>query len=258
MHIQLTKIIISNKLLEGFIVNIHIISFNIHKGRGWGITRSTLNQIHNSLCTLHPDIIFLQEIRGAQFEILSAGLWPHFSYGKNAVYPKGHHGNAILSKFPIEATDNIDLSMHRYESRGLLHSYVKVTKNNLPLHLLCVHLGLFINDRRKQLDKIVSYIRANIPENEPIILSGDFNDWNVYATIPLINTLGFHEAFLSKHGSYARSFPAWAPILKLDRIYYRGLKITNAHRLVKKPWKYFSDHIALEVYLEYGLESHGE
>ncbi len=92
---------------------IRIISFNIHKGVGWLTRKSTITQIHTHLREQNPDIIFLQEVRGSQFELIAAEIWPHFSYGKNAVYQKGHHGNAILSKFPIHYSKNIDLTMHQ-------------------------------------------------------------------------------------------------------------------------------------------------
>lgn len=203
------------------------------------------------LSELHPDLLFLQEIRGYQFDLLSTGVWPNFSYGKNAVYVKGHHGNAILSKFPIIFAKNIDLSSHRYDQRGMLHAIVELENNIQPLHLLCVHLGLFRNARRQQLDKIASYIKYSIPDDEPLILGGDFNDWTKYATKPLIDKLGLHEAFLNYHGDYARTYPAWAPVLQLDRIYVRGFQITKAERLQQAPWKYFSDHLALEVNLTF-------
>jgi endonuclease/exonuclease/phosphatase family metal-dependent hydrolase len=230
-------------------MNIHILCFNIHKGVGWGTRKSTLNLIHQQISILHPDIIFLQEVRGLQFEFLASGLWPHFSYGKNAVSPKGHHGNALLSKFPIHSSENIDLTMRRYERRGLLHSVITLPEQNKNIHLLCVHLGLLKKDRRKQLDKIVSFIQQKIPEKEPLVFAGDFNDWSSYATKPLMKKAGLQEAFLTTHGRYARTYPAWAPILKLDRIYFRGFQIIQARRLIKKSWRFLSDHIALEAIL---------
>jgi signal transduction histidine kinase len=77
------------------------------------------------------DVVFLQEIHGehkghqanlqdwpneAQFEYLADSIWHHHAYGKNAVYPEGHHGNAILSKYPIKRWDNLDLTLHETPS----------------------------------------------------------------------------------------------------------------------------------------------
>jgi endonuclease/exonuclease/phosphatase family metal-dependent hydrolase len=231
-------------------MDLRILCFNIHKGIGWGIRRSTIHQIQNQISGSNSDIIFLQEIRGFQFEIITSKMWPHFSYGKNAVYQKGHHGNAILSKYPIIHSENIDLSLRRYERRGMLHSIIKLPGQEGFVHLLCVHLGLFAKDRRKQLDLIVKYIENNIVENDHIILAGDFNDWSGYATKPLIKALSLHEAFLSTKKKYAKTYPAWIPMLKLDRIYTRGFHVNYANRLTNKSWRYLSDHIALSVSLK--------
>lgn len=230
-------------------MNIRILSYNIHKGVGWGVRRSTLQLIHNQILNSQSDIIFLQEIRGYQFELLTAEMWPHFAYGKNAIYQKGHHGNAILSKYPILYSDNINLSMHRFEKRGMLHSVVQLPNDQRLLHLMCVHLGLLARDRRKQLDLIVKYIKANTSEQDLIILAGDFNDWSGYATKPLIKTLDLMEAFLKTRKFYAKTYPAWVPMLKLDRVYFRGFEVNSANRLTARPWRTLSDHIALIVSL---------
>lgn len=230
-------------------MDIQVLTYNIHKGVGWHTRKPTIEPIRQLLRQRDPDVIFLQEIRGTQFEFLAEELWPHFSYGKNAVYASGHHGNAILSKYPIHHSQNIDLSMGRYERRGLLHSIVQLKPEQSPLHLLCVHLGLFKTDRQKQLQKIVDHISAVIPKQHALILGGDFNDWGCAATAILVHELGLQEAFMLSHGNYARTFPAWKPLLKLDRIYYRGFQSAQAHRLMDKAWRVLSDHIPLEVSL---------
>lgn len=232
-------------------MEIKLISFNIHKGIGWQTRKSTINLMHTQMIELKPDIILLQEVLGSQLSGLSSEAWPHCSYGKNALYKKGDQGNAIVSKFPLLQVENINLSMHRYEHRGLLHSTTTLPEQNTTLHLLCVHLGLFPADRRKQIDKIIRYIKSNIPVNEPLILGGDFNDWASYATRPLKEHLDLSEAFIELHGACARTYPAWSPIFKLDRIYYKGLHLKEAHRLIKKPWKNLSDHIAIDVTFEF-------
>ncbi len=48
-------------------------------------------------------------------------MWSDYAYGRNAVYPEGHHGNAVLSRFPIEYYENRDISVGNGEKRGLLY-----------------------------------------------------------------------------------------------------------------------------------------
>lgn len=225
-----------------------ILSFNVHKGMGW-VGKSTLSQIRAQIQALHPDLIFLQEICGSQFEFLAAENWPHFSYGRNANNLKGHHGNAILSKFPIVFSQNNDISMGRFERRGLLHSIVQSSILSQPIHLICTHLSLFKNYRRKQLEEIINYVEKNTPSNSPLIIGGDFNDWRSHATEPMVERLGLQESFLHRYGEYAKTFPAWIPLLKLDRIYSRGFETCEAECLTHKTWKTLSDHIGLNVKL---------
>lgn len=227
-----------------------VISFNIHKGFGWHRFQSTFKKIDEQIRVLAPDFIFFQEILGLQAERIVLDLWSHYSYGKNVVYPKGHFGNAIFSKYPIIYSENYDLTTYRLERRGLLHAIVQLP-NEKKLHLLCVHLGLFKKTRQKQYEKIISYIQSTIAEHDPIILGGDFNDWRSHATIPLVHHLNLKEAFMTLHGAYATTFPAWAPFLKLDRLYSRGCDIKNAERLIQKPWPKLSDHLAITIDLEF-------
>ena len=226
-------------------MKIKVLSFNIHKGMGWHRFRPTLNEVAEHISELSPDLIFFQEILGDHVPFLMQEIWPYFCYGKNAVYMKGHFGNAILSKFPIIFYENLNLTTSRFDKRGLLHAIIQLPESHL--HLLCVHLGLFKKGREIQYDKIVTYIESTIDSKEAIILGGDFNDWGSHATIPIIHQLKLDEAFMSLHNAYAKTFPAWRPLLKLDRIYSRGLRIQKVERMMQKSWRKISDHIAINV-----------
>lgn len=241
---------------------LRVLSYNIHKGFSGGIKKYTLHQMRDQIRKVHPDLIFLQEVHGhhsghkkrihkwpdgSQFEFLASELWPHFSYGKNAIYTHGHHGNAVLSKFPILNWENQDISQNRYEHRGLLHVVVQISKSLPPLHALCTHLGLLEKDRKIQLSALSRRIKDYIPQKEMLILAGDFNDWRQSANSSFLKKSGLHEAFLESHGHYAKTFPSFFPFLKLDRMYYRGLDVAQARGLSESPWDKLSDHIPLSV-----------
>jgi endonuclease/exonuclease/phosphatase family metal-dependent hydrolase len=246
---------------------LEILSYNIHKGFSPNNARLSLRAIRQAIRQVHPDLIFLQEVLGehqghrgrydrwpakSQFEYLADETWPHYAYGKNAVYTTGHHGNAILSKYPIIHWDNIDISTNIVEKRGLLHAIVEVPDRYHPggkkrLHAICVHLGLLEAERIKQIQAICNRIESHIPHDEPLIIAGDFNDWLVRASKILERTLEVREAFYTMHGTHARSFPSWLPALKLDRVYYRGLIASHAHCLSGERWSKLSDHLPLAV-----------
>lgn len=236
-----------------------ILSYNIHKGFSFNNRRFVLEAIREAIKTSGADLVFLQEVQGEhsgkakkvkdwpiapQLEFLADQLWPHFAYGKNAVYTEGHHGNAILSSRPFKMYENIDISNNRFERRGLLHATVGMPTGP-DLHLICLHLDLFERGRKNQYAHLVKRIHAQVPDDCPLIIAGDFNDWRENASHHLVNELGVEEVFFRLHGKHALSFPAWFPFLPLDRIYTRGLKPTEARCFVQAPWDELSDHGAL-------------
>ena len=231
-----------------------ILSYNIHKGYSTGNRRNILKQLRQAIHEIPADLIFLQEVLGhgtPQFEYLAESIWPHHAYGKNAVYTSGHHGNAILSKYPFTSWENIDVSTNRLERRGLLHGVIQVPHHRKPLHAICVHLGLLETERQSQIQQICQRIDRLVPHDEPVIIGGDFNDWRGRVSKPLERKAELKEAFLELTGSHARSFPSWMPTLRLDRIYYRGVKLLNAEALTGLPWSQLSDHVALYAQMKF-------
>jgi len=240
-----------------------IATYNIHKGFSHFNRRVVLHELRDRLRELDADIVFLQEAQGehtrhaarfhnypagAQHEFIAEEIWPHCAYGKNSVYESGHHGNAILSRFPILRTLNKDISAHRFESRGLLHCEIELA-NQQSVHCLCVHFGLFAKGRRAQTSVLIEYVRNEIPPDVPLIIAGDFNDWRNQVSRILSGELGVHDVFHLHHGRPALSFPAGLPLLRLDRIYVRGFSVLQSDVHVGGAWQRLSDHAALSTRL---------
>ncbi len=237
-----------------------ILSYNIHKGFALS-RRFVLSSMRNMIRATEAEIVFLQEVQGdhnghakrienwpgPQFEYLADEVWPHYAYGKNAIYDAGHHGNSILSKYPILAFENIDISNNRFERRSILHATIEWSGS--PLHLLCVHLDLTADGRRRQVGRIAERIHSHISDGERLILAGDFNDWRRQVTPIFREQLDLKEVFLERHGRYAKSFPAMFPLLTLDRVYVRGFEPIEAHCHSDPPWSSLSDHCAIETTL---------
>ena len=244
-------------------MDLHIATYNIHKGFSQFNRRMMVHELRDRLRSVNADIIFLQEVQGLhdrharrfhhwpeqpQYEFLADQVWPEFAYGRNAVYDHGHHGNAILSRFPIVSWENLDVSSHQFESRGLLHCEVEVPGAG-RVHCLCVHLALNERGRVQQLRAIVRRVLDAVPDHEPLIVAGDFNDWRNRAGRRLAAELGLAEVFRDDRGRPARSFPAGFPIFRLDRIYVRGFSIHHAEVHHGHPWSRISDHAMLTARL---------
>jgi endonuclease/exonuclease/phosphatase family metal-dependent hydrolase len=244
-------------------LKVRILTLNMHKGFTVFNRRFILPELREAVQTLSTDIVFLQEVHGSQnqhaqrlanwpgisqYEFLAESMWPEYSYGRNAVYPHGDHGNALLSKYPIVRYQNLDVSIGKIEQRGLLHSVLKMP-NNTELHAICVHLGLRESHRKQQLALLCDLVNS-LPANEAVIVAGDFNDWRVLAN-KILASVGFHEAFLNAFGKSAKSFPARWPLLSLDRVYVRNATTHNPEALHNLPWSHLSDHapLAVEIHL---------
>jgi endonuclease/exonuclease/phosphatase family metal-dependent hydrolase len=240
-----------------------VVTYNIHKGFSALNRRLVVHEIRERLHSLAPDVVFLQEVQGAHHRHSRRHVsWPeasqheflaqegeHSAYGQNATYLDGHHGNAIVSRYPIVKSENIDISHHTLECRGLLHCEMAVPGWRVPLHCINVHLGLWARSRRFQLEWLCERIRESVPAGAPLVVAGDFNDWRGTATAMLERELGLAEVFQGSLGRHARSFPAGLPLLALDRIYVRDLKVDGAQRLSGGPWARLSDHAALAARL---------
>jgi len=244
-------------------MKIKILSYNIHKGFTITNQEFILDRIKQALRDTQADILFLQEVLGhhenercqipewetaIQFEYLADTMWPHFAYGKNAIYSEGHHGNAILSKFPIQDWSNHVISTNRFEHRGLLKAKINIPGTGTDLLLANTHLDLTQKGRDQQAGVIIEHLSA---ENaSPWILVGDFNDWNKKISKRIENELNAVEAFNFLHGNYPATFPSLLPVLSLDRIFSHKLKPTLAKRLTENHWKKLSDHLPLYVEME--------
>jgi len=236
-----------------------VLTLNIHKGFSMSNRKFTLQSIRDRLRESDANIVFLQEVIGEnqkhsqnldewpeanQFEYLADTVWDHYAYGRNAIYQHGHHGNAILSELPIVDFRNIDISVMRFSQRGILHGQLQN-----GVHVLCVHLGLFEQERRKQIDRLTQYINSEVPAEDPLVLAGDFNDWRKTAHKQLKTACQLKEVQEEINHRLAATFPAITPLLPMDRIYTRGFHISAVNVLTSKPWRQLSDHCALTAEL---------
>lgn len=241
-------------------MRLRILTYNMHKGFCFYSRQYVLRELREAIRQVDADVVFLQEVMGvhpvdmpadeldSQFEYLADEIWPHFAYGKNAIYSSGHHGNAILSKYPFSTYENINISTNKLEQRGLLHATLPIHGKNV--HLVCLHLDLLERGRRQQMQSLIKRVRENVPEDSPLIVAGDFNDWQKKVSDPLAEELGMGESGVIFTGQHAKTFPCWRPLLALDRVYVRRFTIHDYRVLYGVPWRRMSDHAAVLTELE--------
>jgi endonuclease/exonuclease/phosphatase family metal-dependent hydrolase len=239
---------------------LRVLTVNIHKGYDASNRRVVLHELRDAVRAVRSDLVFLQEVEGAsraglaagvgaQYEFLADQIWAEHAYGRNAVAAGQDHGNAVLSRLPVLRSRNHDLSLPAVEPRGLLHCELAQPAGMPVLHVMCVHLGLSEAQRRHQLARICETVRREVPLESPLIVAGDFNDWRSRADAVLCGC-GLTEIFRQARGRHARSFPARWPLLRLDRVYVRGVAAHRPLSMPRRPWTRLSDHAPLAAEIE--------
>jgi endonuclease/exonuclease/phosphatase family metal-dependent hydrolase len=235
-----------------------LLSYNIHKGIGGVDRKHNLGRIVETLNHYSPDIAVLQEVdegvprsrleRQAEVLAKESGLL-HFAYQRNVTLKVGHYGNAILSRYPLHDTHEVDLSMRLKKARGGLLASCQIPgrERSHRVMLVNVHLGLSGIERRMQLRRLLkAECLAHVRRSTPLVIAGDYNDvWSSLGWL-VMRKEGFAAA-----GKRIRTFPAAMPLRALDRVFYRG-EIRALHTFAghTETARRASDHLPLVVDFE--------
>ena len=112
--------------------------------------------------------------------------------------------------------------------------------------MICAHLGQRSHQRQAQLTMLADWVNG-LPAGEPVVVAGDFNDWQQQANRQLKAQAGLEEIFTRARGRPARTFPVSFPLLRLDRIYVKNAHASQQKALAVKQWRHLSDHAPLSV-----------
>ncbi|RMH41909.1 MAG: endonuclease [Deltaproteobacteria bacterium] len=244
-------------------MHIRILTWNIHKCIGGLDRRYDPERVRAVIAHYDPHFALLQEVdddaprsnHDRQVDLLGDALGMRVrTYFPNVrVRRGGQYGNAILAKFPLTDTQNIDLTIPLKKRRSVLHARFRVRLNGMrgkrtrTLHIYNMHLGLSGAERKIQLRKFLdSHPFVGLHGDTPIVVGGDLND--VWGTLgpKLLEPAGFRAM-----PTRLRTFPAYAPVRALDAIYVRGrLAFRNVFRGQTDLAKRASDHLPLIADLE--------
>nr|HEX4315099.1 endonuclease/exonuclease/phosphatase family protein [Kofleriaceae bacterium] len=210
-------------------MRLRFLSYNIHKCIGGVDRRYDPARVVEVIHKLDPDIVMLQEVddgvrrsnNDRQVDVLGDHLGMRYRtwFPNVDVRGGGRYGNAILSRYPIVDSTNIDLTVSWKKRRSVLHAVCRVRHDGVDrtLHVFNMHLGLAGYERRIQLRTFLdSQPFATLHGDTPIVVGGDFND--VYGGLgELLEPAGFRGI-----ARRPRTFPAWGPLRALDAIFVRG------------------------------------
>jgi endonuclease/exonuclease/phosphatase family metal-dependent hydrolase len=195
---------------------ITVVSYNVRRCRGLDGRRDP-DRIAGVLGELDADVIGLQEVdseagveRGLdQLEHIARKIGAAPVPGATLLHHEGRMGNGLLTRLPILSVVRHDLSVPGCEPRGALD--VRLEDGRGAIRVMATHLGLRARERRVQLDQLFGLTTSPAVELE--VLLGDMNEWRA-ARRAL-------AAMLGRFGPTrpVRTFPAWWPLLPLDRIW---------------------------------------
>jgi len=216
---------------------LRVATWNIHDAKGTDGLRS-LERIAHVLGQIKAAVVGLQEIGCGSDDCDVAHLAKQYGYHWAAVPTVGAknacRGNALLSKLPIEDVRIHDLSHKRREPRAVLEAHLAWGPSRL--RVMVTHLGLRAGERRFQVSRLLGSFRLAVPATT--ILLGDINEWWLWGR-PL---RWLHRQFGASPA--VRTFPAWAPLLALDRIWVHPQQaLVQISALHTREWRGASDHL---------------
>ncbi|HZM93736.1 MAG TPA: endonuclease/exonuclease/phosphatase family protein [Vicinamibacterales bacterium] len=196
---------------------LRVATYNVHECVGTD-GRQDPDRIASVVSELNADIVALQEFTypaSVALETRNPVVFTTMDRYECALGPTRQtrkqecFGNALFTRHPIVDVHRIDLSMERREPRGALAATVEV--GGTLIHVLAAHLGLRVRERRFQVRQILEYLDS--VRNSLYVVLGDFNDW-----LPGRSVVHVLDQRLGKPARPA-SFPAYRPIVPLDRIW---------------------------------------
>jgi endonuclease/exonuclease/phosphatase family metal-dependent hydrolase len=231
-------------------------TYNIHVGIGMD-KKLDLRRIADVINKEKPDLVGLQEVdRGVQrtqqideIAKLSKLTRMDYAFAFNLPYQGGQYGVAILSRFPIRATEHrLYKNLREAERRGFIRAEIKI--DGRLVHFATTHLDYQHDDGR--LFEAQQMLAALSEVKEPLIVVGDFNDNPAGDTYRLMLSL-FDDAWAVRAADEGFSYPADKPAKRIDYIFTRrsdGVK-------TKRAWvvqTLASDHIPVVADLELGSQ----
>jgi endonuclease/exonuclease/phosphatase family metal-dependent hydrolase len=220
--------------------HVRVMTWNIHGGVGCDFA-CDLDRVLAVVRAHDPDVVALQEIdartrrkrSAAAFDLLAETLGNHRAEARLITAPDGDYGHALISRWPMAGIAQHDISVGRREPRAAIEATIETPFGRL--HVVAVHLGLGLGERRRQGDRLAALARAG---GTPSIILGDFNDWAWRGSV---------QRALSRFNpdrTFQRTFPSPLPLFAIDRIYGRPAGIIARSWTDASAWR-ASDHLPL-------------
>ena len=195
---------------------------------------------------LDADVIVLQEVsfstKGTHlFTIEDLSLQTRMLVvpGLTLTKKEARFGNVLMARHSLISLRKLDLSIRAREPRGAIMATLDI--HGSPCMVIGTHLGLQRRERFRQIQMILEEIETH-PMKCPIILMGDFNEWNAAS-----GTLRILRRYFGRTPA-PLTYPSRFPILSLDRILVHPGKSLQKLVVSKSPLaRLASDHLPVRA-----------
>lgn len=225
-----------------------IATYNIHKAQGMD-RKVNINRIAEVLGGIDADIVALQEVfarcdaHEGQVEKLAHQLEMHAAFICTRHHAGRPYGNAILTRWPIVSSQEMDLTCARREKRGCIRADLRTPKG--MLHVFNIHMGTSYFERRRQVRTFIASRQLLEDLSGPRVIVGDFNEW-IRGLATKVLSEKFESLNLQLHIQRKRSYPGFLPLLHLDHIYFElPLHVERAELVRTRLATVASDHLPL-------------
>ncbi|MGD8374629.1 MAG: endonuclease/exonuclease/phosphatase family protein [Acidobacteriota bacterium] len=217
-------------------------TYNVHRWTGLnGRRKPDPDRAREVIDELDVDLLALQEVLRPEngedpLESLATAHGMHVAFAATRSHRFGQIGNAVLSRWPIVGATMCDLSFTRLEKR--LSIGIQIRDGALEFDAVSTHLALSDRTRHRQVKALLDHPRLR---DTPTLLLGDMNAWRrCRATRVLDRELTDHH-----NREWPASFPSTRPVLALDRIYGKGLRILEVFAHRSRTARRSSDHLPI-------------
>ncbi|MER2510285.1 MAG: endonuclease/exonuclease/phosphatase family protein [Amaricoccus sp.] len=226
-------------------------SYNIHKCVGTD-RRFDPGRVADVIAEIGPDVMALQEAdrrfgdRAGLLDLAAlrerTGLVP--VPVANGHLGHGWHGNLVLVREGVVRKVR-QVSLPGLEPRGALLADIDLDAGGV--RVVGMHLGLLRHSRLLQIESLIDH--AVEADDRPVVVMGDMNEWRRRRRSAL-------SAFAPRFGPPGvgvPSFPAYFPMLALDRIFARPNTILGPVEAHDTPLaRRASDHLPIKARITLG------
>jgi endonuclease/exonuclease/phosphatase family metal-dependent hydrolase len=214
-----------------------VLVYNIRAGKDLA-GRENLGRVAELVRSTGADLVLLQEVdrntrrSGPMDQPATLARLTGYSaaFGRTIGFQGGDYGVALLSRWPIRRDTLVPLAVtappgrtvEGREQRGVLLAVVAAPGG--PLAVLTTHLDHTGEDlwRVQEIATVLRVARTMAEPGMPLLLGGDFNSGPESAVHQELRGAGFRDAWEGCGEGDGKTFPASAPVRRIDYLYVNG------------------------------------